>query len=152
MTAPTLASPATEVRRLREQLADAERELAQLRALFAAPDPMATPEHWRAIFRDAHEADLGNAYRQGRAEVEAEYAAAWSSLTGSVLAIADPRGPEAHASVARRLMAAESGQRRDAADQERAFVGRAQNTADQNRTDAQRGAVRLYPLKGGPPR
>jgi hypothetical protein len=139
MTASTLASPAAEVRRLRAELDAALQALAQLRDLFAAPDPTTTPEYWLELFRDGHRADLENAYQAGRADVEAEYAAAWASVTEMV--VHPERGAD------RRVRAAEAGCRRAAADHERAFIARAHNTADRDRTDAQRGTVRLHPRK-----
>jgi hypothetical protein len=137
VTAPTLASPASEVRRLRAELETAHKELAQLRDVIIAADPMTDPEHWRSLFTDGHQADLENAYRQGRADMAAEYAADWRSMTETVV------HPERGAG--RRVRAGEAGCRRDAADHERAFVARAHNTSDRDRTDVQRATVRLYP-------
>ena len=52
----------------------------------------------------------------GRAAEIAEQTAAWRLAAGTVLAAADPSGPEARASVHRRLTAALAGERRDAAE------------------------------------
>jgi hypothetical protein len=66
-------------------------------------------------------------------------AASWAAVTETVV------HPERGA--ARRVRAAEAGQRRDAARHERAFVNRARNTPDRGRNDVQRATVRLYPSK-----
>ena len=52
----------------------------------------------------------------GRAAEIAEQSAAWQVAAGTVLTLADPNGPEARASVNRRLAAALAGERRDAAE------------------------------------
>jgi hypothetical protein len=102
-----------------------------------------------AVFADGHRADLEAAFRAGaewadaaRDDLWRTWASAWSSDAQIAL---EPDGPEARASAARRVLAAESGCRRAAADHERAFVARAHNTADRDRTDPQRGTVHLYP-------
>lgn len=82
MTAATLA-PVAELRRLRTALADARRELAQLRTVIAAPDPMTTVGYWAGVFRIARQAAAEAAYRRGREDEGAEMAAAWH-------AVADP--------------------------------------------------------------
>lgn len=138
MTAPRLASPVQELARLRA-------ENDRLRALIVASDPATEPGYWLALFRDGHRADIDAAYRQGRADLEAEYAADWRSIAEPV---AHPKR-YAQASAQRRMRAAEAGQRRDAAEHERAFVARAHNTHDRNRTDVQRSTVHLYPREAG---
>ncbi len=139
--APILARPAAEIRRLRAQLDDSQQQLAQLRALIVAPDRTGDVEHWRSLFADSHRADLENAYRAGYDQAEADMAASWARNAERVV------HPERAAE--RRLRAAEAGCRRDAADHERAFIARAHNTADRDRTDAQRATVHLYPRKTG---
>lgn len=133
MTGSTLASPVQELARLRA-------ENDQLRALVVASDPADTPDYWRSLFADGHQADIEAAYRQGQADLAAEYAADWASMTEAI--VHPERGAD------RRVRAAEAGQRRDASDHERTFVARAHNTADRDRTDVQRATVRLYPQAG----
>jgi len=58
MTAPTLASPAAEIRRLRAERDKARRQLAQLQAVIVAPDPTQDIEYWRSLFADAHRGEL----------------------------------------------------------------------------------------------
>ena len=69
---------------MRAELDAAHRELAQLRTIIIAADPATDPEHWRAIFRDAHLADLENAYRQGREDMAREYEHAWAAIARPV--------------------------------------------------------------------
>jgi hypothetical protein len=66
MTAPTLASPAAEIRRLRAELAEITARYTQLQSIVAAPDPHDDPEYWRSLFADGHRAELEAAYRRGR--------------------------------------------------------------------------------------
>jgi hypothetical protein len=121
--------------------------LAEVLAL--VPGHATDPAYLVSVFSDAHQADLEAARREERAKVEAGYddlwrtwAASWSS--DAQIAV-EPQGPEARRCASQRLMAAEAACRRAAADHERAFVARAHNTADRDRTDAQRGTVHLYP-------
>jgi hypothetical protein len=88
---------------------------------------------WRDGFRAGWEAGAGH----GRREAEEEMAAAWRSFAHPIA------HPEAGAS--QRIRAAEAGERRDAAEHERAFAARARNTPDYLRTDVQKAAVHLYP-------
>lgn len=80
MTAPALASPASEVRRLRAELADARRELAQLQArttALAAADPgpvvtLATARAWAVhTAADAAEAAESAGYLAAVADIKA---------------------------------------------------------------------------------
>ena len=58
MTAPTLASPAAEIRRLRAERDNVRQQLAELRAVVVAPDPGQDIEHWRSLFAEAHRGEL----------------------------------------------------------------------------------------------
>ncbi len=137
MTAPTLARPpAAEIQRLRAEVAAARREIATLRAIVAAPDPTSDLAYWRALFADGHRADCEAAWRDGYAQAGQDEAALWRQAVEPVAY------PERGAS--RRMTTAISGERRDRAEHERAFVARAYNTPDRDRTDAQRATVRLY--------
>jgi hypothetical protein len=84
VTAPTLTTPALEMRRLRAELAAMHRELTQLRAVAFAADPTATPEYWRALFADAHRADLEDAYQRGREDMAREYERDWAVIARPV--------------------------------------------------------------------
>jgi hypothetical protein len=109
----------------------------QLQALVVAPDASADIEHWRELFRDGHRADVQAAYAAGYDAAQRDMASDWRSMTEAV--VHPERGAD------RRLRAAESGCRRDAAEHERAFVGRAHNTTDRDRTEVQRATVQLWP-------
>ena len=77
MTAPTLASPAAEIRRLRAERDKARRQLAQLQAVIVAPDPTQDIEYWRSLFADAHRGELAEAYARGRADEARERDQLW---------------------------------------------------------------------------
>jgi hypothetical protein len=83
-------------------------------------------------------------YLAGYEAAEADMAAAWHDVAYPVA------HPEAYRreAAARGLRAAEAGERRDAAEHERAFVARAWNTPAHLRTDVQKATVLSYP----PPR
>jgi hypothetical protein len=93
--------------------------------------------HAGAMWRDGYRAGWEAGADHGRREAEQEQAAAWRSFAR----------PIAHPEVgaAQRIQAAIAGERRDAADHERAFVARARNTPPHMRTDVQKAAVHLYP-------
>src|SRR5258706_4943554 len=98
--------------------------------------------------RDAHEEyqrgkrdgfDLG--FRLGRQAEAAEMAEAWRTHVRKVLEQADPAGPEARDSAARRIQAALSGERHDAADHRRRFMAQARVASPASLTAAQAAAV-----------
>jgi hypothetical protein len=135
VTAATL-SAATEVRRLRAELAEVTR---QRDAMLRADDPLADAAR-RQVAEAAYCGGLADGIREGWAQSEADLAASWRAVTEPVA------HPERGA--ARRIQAARAGERRDQAEHERAFVARAYNTAGRDRTDVQRATVRLYPPPG----
>lgn len=135
MTAATIPA-AVEIRRLRAEL---EHARSQLAALLKADDPL-TDAARRQVAEAAYAGGRADGFREGYAQSEADNAAAWHAVTEPIA------HPERGA--ARRIQAAVAGERRGAGEHERAFVARAYNTADRDRTDAQRGTVHLYP----PPR
>ena len=65
MRAPTLASPAAEIRRLRA-------EVAQLQAALASDARSSDPDYWLALFRSGYEAQVAEVaeaeYRRGQAD------------------------------------------------------------------------------------
>jgi hypothetical protein len=135
MTAATIPA-AVEIRRLRAELAEVTRQRG---AMLRADDPL-TDAARRQVAEAAYEGGRVDGFREGYAQSEADTAAAWHAMTEPIA------HPERGA--ARRIQAAVAGERRGAAEHERAFVARAYNTADRDRTDAQRGTVHIYP----PPR
>lgn len=90
----------------------------------------------RAGYRRGYRAGVAAGYRQS----EAELAAAWYAVAHPVAQ------PEAYRRecAQRNLRLAEAGTRRDADEQERAFVGRAYATRQDQRTEVQRATVFLY--------
>lgn len=89
MSAPTMTRhPIAEVQRLRAEAAERDRELAQLRAVIAAADPMTTAAYWRSVFAGPHQADVDAAYRRGREDAHQEMADAWAPVAKRVRALA----------------------------------------------------------------
>jgi hypothetical protein len=89
-------------------------------------------------WRDGWAVGQDAGWRHGYAQAEADMAASWRTVTRDTLAIADPRGPEAQASVTRRLTAAALGCRADARAHWHEFTRRAIATPPRLRTDHQR--------------
>jgi hypothetical protein len=98
-----------------------------------------------AAERSGYDSGRADGRTEGWAAAEADMAAAWHAVAYPVAQ------PEAHARevAGRCLRAAEAGERRDAAEHERAFVARAYNTRADQRTDVQAAAVQLYPPPSG---
>ena len=67
-----------------------------------------------AAERAGYDRGLADGIRQGRELEAAELDAAWNTAAAGVLVVADPKGPEARESAARRLRAAEAGCAREA--------------------------------------
>jgi hypothetical protein len=113
--------------RAADLLAESDRHDMWLRRLLDAE---------RRGYARGHEAG----FAAGWAASEADLAASWHALTE----------PVAHPErvTGRRIQAALAGERRDAAEHERAFVARAYNTAPQDRTAVQRAAALVYPPPG----
>jgi hypothetical protein len=135
MTAPALASRAAEVAMLRAALDEARRERDEARAALL-PEPLAI-QFRRAIGEAAYRGGVTDGWQQGWMAAEADMAASWRAAVEPIA------HPEREAD--RRLQAAIAGERRDQAEHERAFVARAYNTDERDRTDAQRAAVLVYP-------
>jgi hypothetical protein len=91
----------------------------------------------QAAWRDGYAVGAEHGRATGRAEAEADMAASWRE-------IAEPIAhPERF--TAQRILAAIAGERRDAAEHERAFAARARNTPEHSRTIPQAAAVYIYP-------
>jgi hypothetical protein len=88
MTAPTLASPAAEVRRLRAELADLHRLVA---ALLDAIDPAAEIRYRRALAREAADAGRERAWSQGYAAAIADVKAADHAIPAAIRRFGRPR-------------------------------------------------------------
>lgn len=135
---------AAEIHRLRAELAavTADRDLAreQRDAMLRIDDPLSVQVR-RQIGEAAYAGGWADGWLEGYAQAGADQAAEWRRIAHP---IAQPEAYERE-SAARRVLAAEAGERRDQAEHERAFVATTFNTPHHQRTDVQLATVQMYP-------
>jgi hypothetical protein len=95
---------------------------------------------WRAGFGRGRACGRREGYIHADAERAAEWQTTQALLIGATESVLNPDGI-----ALRNVRGAVAAERRDAAERERVFVAKAYATADKDRSDAQRAAVRSYP-------